>query len=658
MRVLHPRETENRVELERPAARKLFSRLNLRRVFYVLPVTMLLSLTMVWATPAAYALTNGQTAFANAVGRSVSIVGKSPAAGAARMAGPWGWVGLALGTAGVLAIESHKEGLWELPWAEGNSWFDGGIFEGIFNGGKPYRLNDGSLKWYGFKTDRHYAVWTHEHTGPDGSAAIRSIQTYSAQCRNTTTGAIAQRQGTGTSGVVSAMAGQPLYRTTTFSLAVCQTGESIDRVEVRAPTKAEYDGSNLATATQSTQDQYWSTSTRFSFSLPADQLTANPIYRSTLDCVDSTGAHHEIMQETDAKTGKANIPSCKSLGMTVGRGGLTVEPIDGTTGQKMGPPLVESIPDGSQYTDCDPLLGTPCQVEVEVDGKRCVVGAADCVNWPSIAQMEPDRVKCFVGTQAVHISQCNIQEGAYRNGGTPAVAENIDGDPQTWREPSSVPGYVPHITTDIGPEPDPAWSVGDPWPDPHTSTEAPPETEPSAPPTTGTEPQPEPTAPSGPECWDNCTPPTPEGVDTETQQCLSAAVSWNPVDWVFVPVKCALTWAFKPDLPKLEIHANGLRTKVEDKGVGPIITTVGDTVQSIPAGGGGCMGPGIDFNAWTVATTVHPFNACGDMAPIANGARMFIAFAVSLAGALACVRMLAAGFGYDFRMKASTEGEA
>lgn len=616
-----------------------------------------LTLCMVWVTPSAYALTNGQTAFANAVGRSVTIVGKSPAAGAARMAGPWGWVGLALGTAGVLAIESHKEGLWELPWAEGNSWFDGGLFEGIFNGGKPYRLNDANLKWHGFKIVDNKAEWTHEHTGPDGSSAIRSIQTYSAQCR-TTSGTVAQRQGTGTSAVVSALSGSPQYRIATHALAVCNTGETIDRVEVRAPTKEEYDGSNLKDATQSTQDQYWSTSTRFSFSLPADQLTTKPVYRSTLDCVDSTGAHHEIMQETDAKTGKANIPSCKSLGMTVGRGGLTVEPIDGTTGEKMGPPLVETIPDGSQYTDCDPLLGTPCQVEVEVDGKRCVVGAADCVNWPSIAAAEPDRVKCFVGTQAVHISQCNIQEGAYRNGGTPAVAENIDGDPQTWREPSSVPGYVPHITTDIGPEPDPSWTVGDPWPDPHTSTEAPPESEPTAEPTTGTEPQPEPTAPTGPECWDNCTPPAPEGVDTDTKNCLAGAVSWNPVHWVFVPVKCAMTWAFKPDPTKLRTHAQGIQTQISDKGLGAPIDEVGSVVASIPAGGGGCMGPGIPINLWTVQDTIYPVNACGDMAPVANSARMFIALSVSLAGAVACLRFLASGFGYDFKMRATTDGEA
>lgn len=51
-------------------------------------------------------------------------------------------------------------------------------------------------------------------------------------------------------------------------------------------------------------------------------------------------------------------------------------------------------------------------------------------------------------------------------------------------------------------------------------------------------------------------PPTTEGtpttgtgtqtVPTEAKNCMAGAFSWNPVDWVFVPVKCALKWAFIP----------------------------------------------------------------------------------------------------------------
>lgn len=37
-----------------------------------------------------------------------------------------------------------------------------------------------------------------------------------------------------------------------------------------------------------------------------------------------------------------------------------------------------------------------------------------------------------------------------------------------------------------------------------------------------------------------------QSVPTEAQSCIAQAFSWNPVDWVFVPVKCVLTWAFVP----------------------------------------------------------------------------------------------------------------
>lgn len=49
---------------------------------------------------------------------------------------------------------------------------------------------------------------------------------------------------------------------------------------------------------------------------------------------------------------------------------------------------------------------------------------------------------------------------------------------------------------------------------------------------------PSPTAPTGP--------PTsgPNPTDPDAGSCIAGAWSWNPVDWVFVPVKCALSWAF------------------------------------------------------------------------------------------------------------------
>lgn len=35
--------------------------------------------------------------------------------------------------------------------------------------------------------------------------------------------------------------------------------------------------------------------------------------------------------------------------------------------------------------------------------------------------------------------------------------------------------------------------------------------------------------------------------DPDSPGCFGDAWSWNPVDWIYVPVKCALLWAFKPE---------------------------------------------------------------------------------------------------------------
>lgn len=53
---------------------------------------------------------------------------------------------------------------------------------------------------------------------------------------------------------------------------------------------------------------------------------------------------------------------------------------------------------------------------------------------------------------------------------------------------------------------------------------------------------------SSDECVDVATEPAnpPAPADGSITNCLSGAISWNPIDWVFVPVKCVLTWAFEP----------------------------------------------------------------------------------------------------------------
>lgn len=69
-----------------------------------------------------------------------------------------------------------------------------------------------------------------------------------------------------------------------------------------------------------------------------------------------------------------------------------------------------------------------------------------------------------------------------------------------------------------------------------------PEPSPTASPTVGAPLPTEGLNPSTPP--DPDTPPAP--TESSSQNCYGAMWSWNPVDWVLVPVKCALSWAFVP----------------------------------------------------------------------------------------------------------------
>jgi hypothetical protein len=121
--------------------------------------------------------------------------------------------------------------------------------------------------------------------------------------------------------------------------------------------------------------------------------------------------------------------------------------------------------------------------------------------------------------------------------------------------PSILPGSHPEILTvkggrtDDNPDelligvPVPQWDPHDPGPEPTTqpSTQA------------STQPSPNPSATLGVGVPIDGLNPDPDSgpvpsptVDPKTggKSCMGAVWSWNPVQWVFVPVKCALIWAF------------------------------------------------------------------------------------------------------------------
>lgn len=77
------------------------------------------------------------------------------------------------------------------------------------------------------------------------------------------------------------------------------------------------------------------------------------------------------------------------------------------------------------------------------------------------------------------------------------------------------------------------------------------------------------------------TPPDPS--DSSSQNCYGAAWSWNPIDWVVVPVKCALSWAFVPKTP-LQGRIDDIKGKASGKFPFSLLAPLAGFAALIPAG--------------------------------------------------------------------------
>lgn len=247
-----------------------------------------------------------------------------------------------------------------------------------------------------------------------------------------------------------------------------------------------------------------------------------------------------------------------------------------------------------------------CTLDLQKSGHSCLDGVTVCAHW-----MQDERnYACFWGPYSVALSVCEAQFGSAF-------------DTETVAQSSGTASASGTSTAGAG-------TTGS------ASASASPGS--AALPTTGTNP----------------TTSTPVGSDPSVSDCLGAAWSWNPVDWVVTPVKCALKWAFVPDSATLTNFATTVRTAYG----GTPLSTWGNALSgigSISPPEGDCGGITIHMpNILGLDTggDVDAFDTC--IAPwhaVALVVKAFLSVGIIWCVIVAVTRNIGAAFGYEIKLR-------
>lgn len=338
---------------------------------------------------------------------------------------------------------------------------------------------------------------------------------------------------------------------------------------------------------------------------------------ATVDCVLPDGTTGQVAVSTVNPDGGVLIPSCEAA-FGPGAHGTKIALSGAQTGQPAVPLSTISVPTTSALYPSCVGAGVACTYLVKFQGQPCVVGQVQCIDWAWRSQVEGETdYSCWFGPYAVAIGVCGLVERAYETSPGRLTRLNTDGNPMTWD--GTRPSWLPEGGTSSDPLPVPGVGVV-PVAPPAGAPGGAPAVIPVAP-----LPSPVPGATTNLQCWP------------------SGGAMWNPVEWVLMPVQCALSWAFVPSA----VDVSPIQAQLDRSGIGPSIAALTGAVESLGGAEAGCAGPSIVFEVATVRQVVEPFGACTEpMSTVASYAYALVSVVTVIGGASKIIASIGAGFGY------------
>lgn len=306
-----------------------------------------------------------------------------------------------------------------------------------------------------------------------------------------------------------------------------------------------------------------------------------------------------------------------------------IEATNSLTGQTVNLGTATLTADAAtKYAECV-TSGAGCTLSVWVDGVKCSYGVDECDTWWLRSESDPARVQCRWGIYTVAADNCAALRYAFY---TPYGAVS---DPT--RPPRNAP--VPAVSPQ-----------GDPWPqnEPLPFPEPNPEPSSSSSPTAGV-----PGFPmngQNPAPGSNSVPSPGPNPGDDPENCWAAMWTWNPLDWVFTPVKCALVWGFVPRDSVFNQRGEEIRDNVWPNSVAAWTVPFAALPDAFSTGATDCMGPAVTlpdpFNM-----TFYPANACNPpMSIVASVMKYGLSALIVVALIVRAVNSIGSSLGYASSM--------